>query len=92
MPTTPEEFQADAILAGAFRRRTSRRMPSALSIRGTPEWTRWVNDFARRVGLPTAVLLDVALRRAARETGYPAPPCRYVDPDESPVPDPEGRD
>lgn len=51
----------------------------ALSIRGTPKWRQWLEDWANRRKVSSTKLIDEALVEKAEREGQPAPPNRTGD-------------
>ena len=54
----------------------SARKPMVVQIRGSEEWKAWVEDIADREGFTVAMLFERAIRKLAKDGGYPDPPRR----------------
>ena len=52
------------------------RKPMIVQMRGSEEWKRWAEGLADREGDTLAKLFERAIRKWAKETGYPDPPRR----------------
>lgn len=52
------------------------RKPLIFQMRGNPEWKAWAESIAEKEGDTLAKLVDRALRKFARDNGYPEPPKR----------------
>lgn len=50
--------------------------PTAINLRGSPEWKQWVKDLAQENRQDVSVLIDMLLARYAKETGFRNPPER----------------
>jgi Meiotically up-regulated gene 113 len=54
----------------------SRLNPFVVQIRGSEEWKVWIEEIADKEGDTVAKLFERALRKFAKESGYPDPPRR----------------
>lgn len=52
------------------------RKPLVLQIRGTPEWKSWLDEAAEFNRTTVANLVDQAIARFVRESGFTKPPPR----------------
>jgi hypothetical protein len=52
------------------------RKPMVVQIRGSEEWKAWVEMIAEKEGDSVTKLFDRALRKFAKDAGYPDPPRR----------------
>lgn len=55
----------------------SPRQKNIFALRGTDEWKQWLDGFSARMGMPTTVLVEHALRELAKRNEYPTPPTRF---------------
>jgi hypothetical protein len=46
------------------------RRLTVLTIKGTPAWKEWLEGFGRHLRAPLSTVVDQALVRYAKETGY----------------------
>jgi hypothetical protein len=52
------------------------RKPMVVQLRGSEAWKKWAEGLADREGDTVSKLVERALRKWAKETGYPDPPRR----------------
>lgn len=52
------------------------RKPMVVQIRGSEEWKAWAESIADKEGFSLAMLFERALRKFAKDGGYPDPPRR----------------
>lgn len=52
------------------------RKPMVVQIRGSEEYKAWVESIAEKEGFSVSMLFERALRRLAKDGGYPDPPKR----------------
>jgi hypothetical protein len=52
------------------------RKPMVVQIRGSAEWKAWAEGLAEKDGDTLAKLVERALRKWAKDAGYPDPPKR----------------
>jgi hypothetical protein len=70
---------ADRDVTAVQERRTSEPLRTLLAMKGTPAWHDWLKDCARSLGVPTTILIDLALREYATKNGFTKPmPGRYL--------------
>jgi hypothetical protein len=50
--------------------------PLAAQLRGSEEWKKWLEDFARSNRMSVAGIIDTALTRLAKDLGFREPPER----------------
>lgn len=53
-----------------------RRKPMVVQMRGSDEWKAWVESIADKEGDAVAKLFERAVRKFAKDSGYPDPPRR----------------
>jgi hypothetical protein len=47
---------------------------TVLTIKGTEEWKEWLNGLSDHLRIPTSTIVDLALVRYAKESGYTKEP------------------
>ncbi len=52
------------------------RKPMVVQVRGSEEWKQWAEGLAEKEGDTLAKLVERALRKWAKDVGYPDPPKR----------------
>lgn len=62
--------------ATSARKRASEPGPrsTVLTIKGTDEWKGWLNGLSDHLRIPTSTIVDLALVRFAKESGYTMEP------------------
>jgi hypothetical protein len=58
--------------------RTSQKgiQPNAITIRGSPEWKTWLDEFAAKMRSKPAKIIDLGLAKLAAQEGFREPPPR----------------
>jgi hypothetical protein len=56
--------------------KASSSQPNAITIRGSTDWKKWLEEFAGRMRSKPTAIIDLALAKLAHQEGFREPPPR----------------